>query len=63
MDDTDGGAHSEEEIMKIYKELTTVMKGAGLNLRKWSSNSKCLLEIIPSSQQELIKKENTIKTL
>ena len=39
VDDIVTGAESEEAAYKLYKESNELLKGAGFNLRKFTSNS------------------------
>ena len=43
VDDLSSGADTTEKALEIYVGAKEIMKQAGLNLRKWNSNSKELL--------------------
>lgn len=63
MDDAVSGASSIDELIRIYYELKNEFNSAGMNLRKWCSNSTELLQIIPESKRELKACDNSIKML
>lgn len=41
------GTNSEENALRLYQELNTVMGKGQFELRKWASNSRTLLKSIP----------------
>lgn len=47
VDDLLGGCNNIITAQKAQHELITMLKGGGFNLRKWTSNNKCLLENLP----------------
>lgn len=53
MDDVSSGCDTVEEAIKIRKEITQVLKGAGFPLKKWASNCDEFLDSIPSEEIEL----------
>lgn len=54
VDDILTGADSVTEAQQIKAELIELMKGAGYELRKWSSNSTELLQDLPQDHCELL---------
>lgn len=44
VDDLTSGAKSEEEAIRLIKEINEIMGSAGFTLRKWSSNSAAVLK-------------------
>lgn len=63
VDDVMYGAHTVEDMKKIYHELRNVMSSANMNLRKWTSNSMEFLKMIPEQDRELVRNNNTVKAL
>lgn len=63
MDDTMGGTHSLDELIKTYEELKSTFELVKFNLRKWCSNSRELLAMIPDSEQELQALSTSVKAL
>ncbi|XP_055715129.1 uncharacterized protein LOC129809337 [Phlebotomus papatasi] len=61
------GAHSEDEARELYTQITKLMALGSMNIRKWTSNSKQLLQVIPEESREKgvieIKEDDTIKPL
>lgn len=57
------GSDNIDDPLIRYTELTSVMRSACFNLRKWASNSKDLLQHIPQEDQELQKTNGSIKAL
>jgi len=49
MDDSMDSVETVEEATALYHELTALWKKAGMTPRKWLSNSKDVLKIIPTS--------------
>ena len=59
---------SEEECIKLYEELSALWGSAGIQARKWPSNSEQVLEKIPEEDKAAevdLDKENlpSMKTL
>lgn len=52
MDDLMSSADKNEEAIKLQQEITHILAEAGLQLRKWSSNSMKLLNAIPAEHKE-----------
>ena len=52
VDDCLTGAATSEEAKEIWDELTSVLRLAGMWLRKWSSNDTGLIESIPINMRE-----------
>lgn len=48
MDDCTTGANSESEAIQLAKEMDTILKGAGFELRQWKSNSKNVVKCMDS---------------
>ena len=46
VDDLVTGAAIEEEGMQLYQTVKSILFGAGMNLRKWQSNSPVLMQQI-----------------
>ncbi|XP_055859209.1 uncharacterized protein LOC129921419 [Episyrphus balteatus] len=68
VDDLISGADSIEEARKKRDEASQLLSSAGLNLRKWTSNVKELVEDIPVQDRELdfelpFNWSNHVKTL
>ncbi|XP_055909824.1 uncharacterized protein LOC129944422 [Eupeodes corollae] len=66
MDDLISGGDSPEEIFGIYEEVRTLLLSAGFELRKWWSNEKTLLDVVPEVEREKplrINDADIIKTL
>jgi hypothetical protein len=62
------GADSVEEGLQLYANVSAALQGAGMPLRKWSSNSNTLLSQIPHYQSDptfvlRLNEEETISTL
>lgn len=47
VDDVCSGADTEEEILQLQSALISVLQKAGFELKKWSSNSKTVLNRVP----------------
>lgn len=58
VDDLISGAESLEEAERIRSEVESVLHGAGLQLRKWSSNDPLLMNKIPASEHEKLLRIN-----
>lgn len=52
VDDCITGASTEEQALKLQQQLIALLKRGGFELRKWSSNSKLLLESLPKDHLE-----------
>lgn len=68
VDDCLSGADTDEDAIEIKNELLQIMQAGGLRLLKWSSNSRRLMETLPSNYRECraeleIEKDETIKAL
>ncbi|XP_055644340.1 uncharacterized protein LOC129780287 [Toxorhynchites rutilus septentrionalis] len=69
MDDLLSGVDNAEQGVKIYNELTRLLRSAGFTLRKWNSNCPEILAEIPDSLKnmsnslEFDSSERTIKML
>ena len=50
VDDSNKGVNSKEEGIEFYKKAKSAMKDAGLDLRKWASNSKDLMRFINEAE-------------
>lgn len=50
MDDYMGGSHTIEDAKQLQHGLIAVLKSAGMNLRKWSSNEPQLIETLQPEQ-------------
>ena len=51
MDDCMDSAVSEEECIKLYRELSALWESAGMHARKWMSSSKKVLMQIPEEDR------------
>ena len=56
MDDSMDSLEKDEDAIRLYKELKTVWGGAGMNPRKWSSNSEKVLKSIEPEERKLKKR-------
>ena len=45
-DDFSGGDLNDEKTIQLYHEGRKIFKEAGMNLRKWRSNSKAVMDVI-----------------
>lgn len=67
VDDVMTGAPTAEGAIALYKELTNAISSAGMELRKWSSNSPEVLAAIPEELRETapldLNDETLIKAL
>jgi hypothetical protein len=52
VDDLLSGTSTIEEAIDVQKELSSLLKTAGLTLRKWASNHSAFLDTIPRELQE-----------
>ncbi|KAL0829413.1 hypothetical protein ABMA28_004186 [Loxostege sticticalis] len=50
MDDLMSGHDSKEQVNELQRQLIEVLQGAGMNLRKWSSNDPDLINDLTASQ-------------
>lgn len=51
VDDCLTGSVDEESAFVLYKDLVSLMETGGFDLVKWTSNSRALLDRIPSDQR------------
>ena len=58
-DDFSGGENSDESAVKLYREARKIFKEAGMNLRKWNSNSKEVMKVISQDEGESSKQPET----
>ncbi|CAG7724968.1 unnamed protein product [Allacma fusca] len=68
VDDEMSGAMSTEDAIEMYHQVTALLAGGGLELRKWASNSEQVLERIPTSLRETqipleLDANNAVKSL
>ncbi|XP_055622114.1 uncharacterized protein LOC129765719 [Toxorhynchites rutilus septentrionalis] len=69
VDDLMSGVDTTEDGVKLYHELTRLLKNGGITLRKWSSNNSTILDHIPHdmrddrSSVDLESASTVIKTL
>lgn len=68
VDDVLSGADTVGEAIKLHKDLCTLLKRGGCNLRKWITNSPTLLRQIPKEDRENspilnFERDNVVKTL
>ena len=67
VDDVITGSDTIDEIISLQTELVKLLKSAGLNLRKWTTNCWPLLISLPDDQRELspvdFEESNSIKVL
>lgn len=52
VDDLLTGTDSEEDATKLYKELVLVLAKYGFPIRKWKTNSRAVLEQVPTSERD-----------
>lgn len=52
MDDCVTGQESEQEAIKLAKEMDEILKGAGFELRKWKSNCHSVMEALGSDEEK-----------
>ncbi|XP_036329698.1 uncharacterized protein LOC118741830 [Rhagoletis pomonella] len=62
------GGHSVEIATEIRKQVTLALRSAGMELRKWSSNSSAVLDGIPTENRSdsnalQLNSSDTVKTL
>lgn len=62
MDDVMGGCHTVEELLRAYDQLKLAFESANLNLRKWCSNARELIDHMPSVDRELKALTSNVKT-
>lgn len=53
VDDICVGADTEQEVLILQSNLLTVLKGSGLELKKWSANTSSVLNAIPADSRGL----------
>lgn len=67
VDDVLSGGDSREEIQNSQKQLVSLLKRGGFDLRKWSSNNREFLHEIPEKDREIqpcdFDKHGPLKTL
>ncbi|XP_055326335.1 uncharacterized protein LOC129580157 [Sitodiplosis mosellana] len=66
MDDTMSGNSTIELALRDQRETIDILNSAGLNLRKWASNAKELLEAVPETHREVnvsLDRDESIKAL
>ncbi|XP_033311148.1 uncharacterized protein LOC117211419, partial [Bombus bifarius] len=66
VDDALTGADTKDEALSVRKDLTNLLKLAGLNIRKWASNDRDLLRGLPeedTNQKLHLGESSTLKTL
>lgn len=68
VDDFISGGDTLQETQDLQREMVELFKKGGFNLRKWSSNSKPLLDNIPAASREELTcldvcRDDIIKTL
>lgn len=65
VDDLVSGVSSVETGKELQGQLIELLGSAGMQLHKWSSNKKCLLQDLPNEDREykFDKDDETIKTL
>jgi hypothetical protein len=54
VDDMTSGADSEEEGVQLYREAKVMLAAAGMNLRKWASNSDALMARIDEEEEQAV---------
>lgn len=52
VDDLVTGANSVEQVLKLQRELYTILSAGGFHLRKWAANDSRLLNHIPMADKE-----------
>ena len=67
MDDLLSGDDTIEKAVLIQSQITALLQKGGFNIRKWTSNSKALMDLIPDDLRESgdrqLNPDATIKTL
>ena len=63
-----GGGDTQEQVIDLFKDITTTLDFIGMSIRKWASNSHEVMEAISPELQEnkdlfIGEHEHTIKTL
>ncbi|KAL4127332.1 hypothetical protein QTP88_011507 [Uroleucon formosanum] len=51
VDDICDGADTMPSVLKLQSDLISVMHKAGLELKKWASNTPCVLEAVPAADR------------
>ncbi|XP_022164008.1 uncharacterized protein LOC111029351 [Myzus persicae] len=51
VDDICDGADSINDALNLQSNLISILKGAGLDLKKWASNTKVILDAVPVSDR------------
>ena len=62
VDDLVTGANTVNEAFDIYKGARRLMSNAGMNLRKWNSNSLELMKLIQADESKLSNDEIEVKS-
>lgn len=57
MDDVSSGCDDLETAIELQRDVTQLLAEAGFPLRKWISNSKELMEVIPHNEKEGVSME------
>jgi hypothetical protein len=63
------GADTAKEAIRLYEDVTSLLKSGGFPIRKWQFNNPDILEAIPAAFQEthgpcnLPREEGALKTL
>ncbi|XP_059220686.1 uncharacterized protein LOC131995745 [Stomoxys calcitrans] len=68
VDDVISGSDSIDNVKPLYKDLCTLLDEGGCNLRKWVTNSKELLAVIPEEHRGTsvnlnFDRDNVVRTL
>ena len=68
VDDLLGGGDTQEQVIGLFKDITTTLELIGMSFRKWASNSNEVMEAISPEIQEnkgllIDEYDHTIKTL
>ena len=51
-DDFSGGERNDEKAIQLYREGRKMFREAGMNLRKWKSNSRAVMQAIIEEEEE-----------
>jgi len=51
VDDICDGADTIADVLKLQSDLTCVLKKCGMELKKWSSNTKSILDAVPAADR------------
>ena len=68
VDDLLGGGDTQEQVIGLFKDITTTLELIGVSIRKWASNSHEVMKAISPELQEnkdlfIGEHDHTIKTL